>query len=150
MGTLILGFQNQPLDPLSNAMNRFTSIAAKLVLSMIVMGFACTAAWDGLVNGKLYDCTDGGSLDFWFVGDWVHHPISVPHVVHGRSMSEPDMIKAGWTVAGLRRLWWSFVTFSVVVSLLFASISWASKIEECVDRVYERVHSALPGKPEPL
>lgn len=53
-------------------------------ISVLLMAFVCTWAWDAFVNGTVYYCTDGGTLDFIFVGDWVHHPVSVAHVVPGR------------------------------------------------------------------
>ncbi len=92
-------------------------------MSMLLMAFACIWAWDAFVNGKLYYCTDGGTIDFIFVGDWVHHPESVSQIVP-RSMSQPDEIKAGWTITGLWCLWCAFVAGSVFVSMLFAGALW--------------------------
>jgi len=57
-------------------------------------------AWNAFASGKLYYCADGGTMDFIFVGDRVHHPESVAQVVP-RSMSNPDEIKAGWSIKGL-------------------------------------------------
>ena len=34
------------------------------VVGLLIMGAVCTGAWDAFVNGKLYYCTDGGTLDF--------------------------------------------------------------------------------------
>jgi hypothetical protein len=92
-------------------------------LSLVLMAFVCTQAWDAFVNGKVYYCTDGGTLDFIFVGDWVHHPESVAHVVP-RAMSEPDEIKNGWSIPGLWCLWAAFVAVSVFLSALFALMLW--------------------------
>ena len=108
------------------------------IVSLLAMLIASTMAWDAFINGKLYYCTDGGTLDFLFVGDWVHHPESVAHIVP-RSMSEPDEIKAGWSIAGLWFLWISFVAVSVFVSALFARMVW------CATRAkisYEDRHAA--------
>jgi hypothetical protein len=93
------------------------------VISLMIMAAVCTWAWDAFVNGKLYYCTDGGTLDFWFVGDWTHHPVSVAHVVP-RPMSEPDEIKAGWTIPGLWCLWSAFVLLSALVSAASARVVW--------------------------
>ena len=123
-------------------MGWFIFRATKFVVSLVCFAIACTLVWDGFINGKLYDCTDGGSLDFWFVGDWVHHPVPVEHVVTRRSMSEPDTIKLGWTVAGLWRLWACFVVLSVLGSFIFACVPWTSRIEAAVERLYERTHPA--------
>jgi hypothetical protein len=101
---------------------------AKFVLVMVVMTIACTVLWES-VAGWLYDCTDDGFLGFWTPGNWVHdwdnHPVvAASQIVHGRSMSEPDTIKAGWSVTGLWCLWCSFVAISVVVSALLAWKPW--------------------------
>ena len=95
-------------------------------MSMLLLLFLCVPAWDALVNGKLYYCTDGGTMDFIlgpFGGGWVHHPESVPHVVP-RSMEQPDEIKTGWSITRLWCLWGAFVGSSVLVSALFAVGLW--------------------------
>jgi hypothetical protein len=92
-------------------------------MNMLLMLLLCIPAWDAFVNGKLYYCTDGGTMDFIFVGDWVHHPESVAHIVP-RPMDQPDEIKAGWSITGLWRLWSTFVGGSVLVSALFAGAVW--------------------------
>ena len=93
--------------------------------SLLAMIIASTMDWDAFINGKLYYCTDGGTLDFLFVGDWVHHPESVANIVP-RSMSDPDEIKAGWSIADLWFLWISFVAISLLASALFARMLWCS------------------------
>jgi hypothetical protein len=95
-------------------------------MSMLLMLLFCVPAWDALVNGKLYYCTDDGTMDFIlgpFGGGWVHHPESVPHIVP-RPMDQPDEIKTGWSITGLWCLWGAFVGGSVVVSALFAAALW--------------------------
>jgi hypothetical protein len=95
-------------------------------MSLLLMAFVSVWAWDAFVNGKLYYCTDGGSLDLVIgAGDWVHNPESVAHVVP-RPMDKPDEIKAGWSITGLWCLWSAFVGGSVLVSLLFARALWRS------------------------
>ncbi len=93
------------------------------VVGLLIMGVVCIGTWDAFVNGKLYYCTDGGAMDFIFVGDWVHHPESVSHVVP-RPMEQPDEIKTGWSVTGLWGLWSAFVSGSVLLSALFAWLFW--------------------------
>ena len=95
-------------------------------MSMLLLLFLCIPAWDALINGKLYYCTDGGTMDFIlgpFGGGWVHNPESVPHVVP-RPMEQPDEIKTGWSITGLWCLWGAFVGGSVLVSALFAGGLW--------------------------
>ena len=119
-------------------MYRFAFTAGKFLIAFAMIVAACTVSWDWIVNGKLYDCTDGGDLDFWFVGDWVHHPVAVDHVVHGRFMSEPDLIKTGWSLARLWGLWWSFVAFSLIASVVFACFPWVRTVEQFADWLYLR------------
>jgi hypothetical protein len=92
-------------------------------MSLLLMAFVCIWGWDAFVNGKLYFCTDGGSMDFMFGGRWVHHPVSVTHVVP-RPMDQPDEIKAGWSITGLWWLWRAFAATAVLLSALFAGAFW--------------------------
>jgi uncharacterized membrane protein YphA (DoxX/SURF4 family) len=96
----------------------------KFAISLALMAMVCSLAWDGLVNGRLYDRTGGGSFDFWIVGHWVHHPVTVAHIVTGRALGEPDIIKTGWRITGLSCLWFSSVAFSFIVSFVAATVSW--------------------------
>jgi hypothetical protein len=103
--------------------------AAKFAIVMIAMTIACTIVWQDVVAEYLYDCTDSVPGDFLRPGDWVHtwngnSIVSVQHVVHGRSMSEPDTIKAGWSIAELWLLWFAFVGVSVAASFFLARLRW--------------------------
>jgi hypothetical protein len=101
--------------------------AAKFVLVIFVMAIVCTFQW-GVVADSLYDCTDAVGLDYLRPGDWIHGSFdSVPVVVHGRSMSEPDTIRQGWNLTGLWGLWISFVVVSLFVSILAACFPWLTK-----------------------
>ena len=100
--------------------NILISISA-FVVSLLATTVFCTIAWEALVHFDVYDCTDPGFLDYLTPGDWVHytggHPVAVvQHVVHGRSMSEPDTIKQGSSIMGLWSLWFSFISASLLVS----------------------------------
>jgi hypothetical protein len=108
---------------LHRIMTRMLGSIGVFVITLLMMAFICTWAWDAFINGKLYYCTDGGTLDFWCVGDWVHQPVPVAHVVP-RSMSEPDEIKAGWTITGIWCLWSAFVFVSAFISAVFAIALW--------------------------
>ena len=97
---------------------------------LFVMTIVCSIGWT-FVAGELYDCTDPGFIDFLSPGDWVHswpeHPVAtVEKIVHGRSMSEPDSIKQGWTVARLWHLWFLFVGVSLVISVFLSRKTWIS------------------------
>lgn len=121
-------------------MREFTIKAAKFGAVLLLCTVGCTALWGQLVTDRLYNCTDGGWLDFLFPRDWVHHPVAVAHVVAGRSMNEPDTIKEGWSIAGLRCLWFSIVVFSLVVSFLLARRPWRSDRQR--EHVFESGNAA--------
>ncbi len=109
-------------------MGQALAIFRKFLLASFAMAILCTAVWQ-FVGDKLYDCTDDGFLGFWRPGNWVHavggQPmVAVPRVIHGRSMSEPDTIKEGWTLTDLWRLWYAFVAVSVCVSMALALVPW--------------------------
>ena len=112
-------------------MSRAITSAGVLVASLIGMATVCAIVWALLVQPTVYDCTDPGFIDYFTPGDWVHiaggHPIAVvPRIVHGRSMSEPDTIRQGWSVVGLWCLWSGFVSVSVLVSVAFARKTWVA------------------------
>ena len=105
-------------------MRRTLKIAAKFVISLVVMTIVCTAVWE-LVAYRVYDCTDAFGFDYWQPGNWVHGRIAVvQQVAHHRSMSEPDAVKEGWNVADLWHLWYSFVLVSFVAGILLAFVPW--------------------------
>ena len=99
-------------------------ILGKFIAVLLVCTIAATVGWETLVKNHLYNCTDDLPLDYLQPGQWVHHPVLVAHVIAARSMSEPDTIKTGWSIAGLWCLWFSLVGLSVVVSASLALISW--------------------------
>lgn len=112
-------------------MCRALEFAAKFVIALVVTTIVCTIVWQGVVNERLYDCTDAAGFDYWQPGNWVHGHVAVVHqVVHGRSMSEPDTIKEGWSVGRLWHLWYSFVVSSFVASILLAFVPWIPRRTE--------------------
>jgi hypothetical protein len=48
-------------------------------------------------------------------------------------MSEPDEIKAGWSIAGLWCLWGAFLGGSALLSALFAGVLWRVNFAEQTD-----------------
>jgi hypothetical protein len=102
-------------------------LMTKFGLSLLAMTVACTILWEWFVNDRLYNCTDAIGLDYLHPGDWTHHPVAVQHVIGRRPMSEPDTIKAGWTITGLWGLWGAFLFVSVTVSACCAMVPWLPK-----------------------
>ncbi|MEI9998008.1 MAG: hypothetical protein WDO13_02000 [Verrucomicrobiota bacterium] len=93
----------------------------KFALVFVLMTALCTLLWEMLVDNHLYNCTDGGFLDYLTPGDWVHsvegRPLeTIPHVVLDRDMEHADTIQEGWTVGRLWTLWYLFFGVSVVIS----------------------------------
>jgi hypothetical protein len=109
---------------------RLIARCATFLLAMLLCTVFCTILWQNFVTDKLYNCTDPAWLDFLSPGDWVHdwdhhHPIAVvAKVVTGRSMEEPDEIKAGWSVTRLWWLWCSWVAASMLASYLVSRWLW--------------------------
>ena len=101
----------------------------------------------------LYDCTDDNLIGFWTPGNWIHGSpkdptllpiLAVDKVIHGRSMSEPDTIKKGWTVRDLWLLWYSFVVVSFVFSALLAKAPWV--LRPSTPRVPDDIHPDIELK----
>jgi len=98
---------------------------AKFVIVLIATTVMFSMIWDGFVTDTLYNCTDAVGFDYLHPGEWVHDQVSVvDHVVAGRSMSEPDTVKKGWSVTGLWALWILFFAISLVVSFVLARNTW--------------------------
>lgn len=105
--------------------------AVKFVISMLVMCVVCTIVWDAVVVENLYDNTDDNMMGFlhpFYFDGWIGQSnvpvVAVDHVVHGRSMSDPDEIKKGWTIIDLWLLWFAFVGGSVMISAGAAWLPW--------------------------
>lgn len=93
---------------------RFLSVAVTFLLMTVIS----TKVWEATVARYLYDCTDDLGCGYLTPGEWIHRPVkAVAAVVHGRSMSQPDTIRAGMSGADLWCIWWSFFLVSAGVSL---------------------------------
>jgi len=120
----------------SKKAGRIMAGVLKFFVSMFVMTIVCTNTWDDFLDGKVYMCTDGPT-GYFTPGDWVHnwdgHPVAVVHqITPPHDMSDPDQIKAGWSVAGLWCLWFSFFGISLVVSILLAWVPWIPRLERSI------------------
>jgi hypothetical protein len=109
-------------------MCKIFKITAKFVIVAFLMTILCTAVWQNFVTDVLYNCTDPAWLDFLSPGNWVHfhngEPVAFVPVITGGSMSDPDTIKEGWSVARLWHLWDGFVIVSAGISVFLARIRW--------------------------
>jgi hypothetical protein len=116
-------------------MRLIVKVVAFLAL-MLGCTILCAVIWQRFVTDTLYDCTDSlGGPDYLLSSrHWVHDPVAVQHVVGNRSMSEPDTIKVGWSIAGLICLRWALVGASIVVSFLLTRLLWRPR------RVYDSSH----------
>jgi hypothetical protein len=110
---------------------------------MFVMAIVCTIVWQDFVAEYFYDNTDENMMGFlhpFFLDGWIgqgNFPVVVvQHVVHDRSMTDPDEIKAGWSIPKLWCLWFSFVTVSGVIGILLSRVRWIPK------QIYEDSHAA--------
>jgi hypothetical protein len=119
---------------------RFFIAIAVFIGSLALMTIACTWGWDRFIGGTLYVCTDSVPFDFLNPGDWVHSPVIVERVVAARSMSEPDTIRAGWSITRLWLLWCFLAAGSVIISLLVARLSWSMRRRR--EQIYARTNAA--------
>ena len=109
-------------------MIRMLKSIAKFVIVLVVMTVIFSMIWGELITDRLYNCTDAVGFDYLQPGNWVHGQVAfVGHVLAGRSMSEPDIIKEGWSAAGLWGLWLSFFILSLVASVLLARKAWVPR-----------------------
>jgi hypothetical protein len=108
--------------------------------SLIAATIACTWGWERFVVGTLYACTDSVPFEFLHPGNWVHQPVTVEAIVPARSMSEPDMIRSGWTITRLWLLWCFFAGGSVIISLLFARLPWSMSRRR--EHIYAQANAA--------
>ena len=133
----------------SHPLHRPIFAGVKFALSMLLTTVICTWVWETHVDGNIYLSTDDG-FGYWGPGDWVHNhdgiqievvPKIVPH-----SMSEPDEIKAGWSVAGLWCVWWALFGTSLGFSIFFAWVCWGDLIRLAHRRVPDNCLGALTQK----
>jgi hypothetical protein len=101
------------------------------MIAWLAMTILCTVVWQ-YTAADLYDCTDDGFPPGYLEPGWVHdlpqQPLkAVQQVIHGRSMSEPDTIKEGWSVSRLWHLWYGFFFTSLAISFLLAYLPWAPR-----------------------
>ena len=119
--TVSLTFAVRPMSGLFITAYKFLGV-------FFVMTIVNTIAWEYLA-GDLYDCTDATIPGYLEPGHWVHSfdgrsVATVPKIVHGRSMSERDLAKVGWSQGRLCNLWFVFFAFHVLVSTGLASTTW--------------------------
>jgi hypothetical protein len=109
-------------------MSRVFKIVTKFLGVFFVMTIINSVGWE-YIAGDLYDCTDATVPGYLEPGHWVHAfdgrgIAAVPKIVHGRSMSEPDAVLAGWSQGRLLSLWFAFFAFQVLVSTGLSCIIW--------------------------
>ena len=88
-----------------------------------------TMVWEHFVEDHIYSCSDGvmcypipADLLALTHDEW---PLKfVPEIVRPTSMSDPDLIKEGWTVGELWILWAVFLNLSLAISTTLASRPW--------------------------
>jgi len=95
----------------------------KLSLIFVLFTIALTIAWDSYFPGRIYYCTDHVGLDYLQPGNWIHGSYeTVAQVSTDRDMSEPDVIKSGWTMGILWSIWFFLLTLSFASSFFLARL----------------------------
>ncbi len=96
-----------------------------LVTGVVIM----TIVWEYVFPGHIYLCTDAVGFDFLTPGDWVHGPVEyVQKIDTLRSMSEPDVIKDGWSVTGLWVAWWSMAACVLIAAVACLMPGWRRRL----------------------
>lgn len=78
-----------------------TVIAAFLSIPMSVI-------WEVNFPGKIYHCTDDVGFGYFLPGDWIHgdaESLAEVRSATSRPMSEPDVIREGWSIGKLWLFW---------------------------------------------
>ena len=89
---------------------------------MVGMTVLCDALWEECLVGNVYVNTDDGDGGgYLFPGHWVGNDegfpvIVVEHLKPVRSMSDPDELKAGWSVTRSWFVWSCLLGISTIVS----------------------------------
>jgi hypothetical protein len=118
---------------------RIVAGVVKFVCAMIVTTIVCTWVGEDWLDGRVYMCTDGPTVFYLSPGDWVHahngYPVVVvKRIVPPHDMGDPDTIKEGWSVTGLWCVWILFFGFSLLVSFLFARVSWVATLDRLAEK----------------
>ncbi|WP_035612787.1 hypothetical protein [Haloferula sp. BvORR071] len=99
-----------------NAITRIVLACGFMIAGVTVMAIA----WEFIFPGRIYFCTDDVGFGFFTPGEWVHGSIEYVNKIDTlRSMSEPDVIKAGWSEGGLWIAWWSMLAGAAVFAFVF-------------------------------
>jgi len=84
-----------------------------------------TIGWEVIFPGKIYYCTDEMGFGYLMPG-WVHGDLeTLDQMPSARSMSEPDVIRSGWTPAMLWIIWSTLVVASIGVSVCLSRLRWS-------------------------
>jgi hypothetical protein len=108
---------------------KLVSITAIFLPVLIAMTVLDTFFWEGCLNGQVCACSDGGTFDYWIrdwstIGDGKFPAVVVERIHPFKDMSDPDQIKAGWSVRLLWLIWYSLLIGSLAVAALFSSLVW--------------------------
>ena len=77
------------------------------------------------MEGQVYYCSDEAGFGYLIPGDWVHNPItSTDFSEITGSMSDPDLIREGWSEFYLWILWLGMFCSSLFFSILFSKFGF--------------------------
>lgn len=108
--------------------NRILKVLLKCAVVVALLTIPLSIAWDASFPGKVYYCTDEVGPGYLMPGDWVHGELEVVEDVEAassRTMSDPDVIRKGWSTGRLWAIWLLMFGGSVVVGALLARFRWA-------------------------
>ena len=100
----------------------------KFLAFYVLMTILCCIVWE-YTAGSLYDIDDPFLPGYLEPGGWAvawggHPVVTVARIVHAHPMGQPNAIKEGRSFADLWKLWWGFLTVSLVISAPAAPVQW--------------------------
>jgi hypothetical protein len=122
---------------------RLIAKVATFLMMLLVCFILSGIVWQILLPEKVYNCTDDNFFGFLRPGDWIHGAyVTVPKIDPSDSMSKPDSIKEGWSVAKLWCVWLLFIFASVAASASVTFLIFRSRTSKS-----DQAMQAPPGQP---
>jgi len=102
-------------------LNKITRFLVVLFLLTVLYSFI----WGSTLEGEVYYSSDEDGFGYLLPGDWVHDPIvSKDFSEITGSMSDPDLIREGWSAFYLWLIWLVMFCSSIFISILFSKFGF--------------------------
>jgi hypothetical protein len=121
----IVEYRSSGRVPASGSRWLAAQTALTFILAAIACTVICTVIWQCCVTDVLYHCTDSLWLDYLAgPGSWVH----------GKIVGQPgdfgDTIRPGWTLNGIKAIWYLMIAVSILCSFAVGRMRWRNRVGE--------------------